>query len=602
MTKLFNALVVSGPAFANQLDSETPSDQTLNVGQVPDTNISNYVLQLTGGSFSGASASLTSATQLGAGSNQFQLDFNVDITVDFANWIESGTRTVTPFRGPPYTENFGPNNCGAFSFTASGASLSATVEIAQNAQNQWEFSFVSPDTDSSNASLSFGYPGTSVLANYTNSCSNDQIHDGMESELNNIDYSSATQDAITQILDSVTESGSLGSGIVFQWTPNTFVFPQTSLGVQSGVTGLVTYNGTPFTPPSQLTPPNLPLPSIPGGNDVQIYAADYLFTSLFWAYYSAGQLSETITAGMLTDPAILNTSYFQESIQALYQEYPDAPMEVVVEQSAAPQVTFIQGYMVPAPYILTPVGLASLQSQLPKADYIALQDQVENVPFSQLASFQGLLQQVLGGDYATYGASVVTASTTATASLASQLPSTVYSALLGITNIPYPGYNAFVTALQEALGSGPAQQYGQTIEDVASVVLALLSHSPLCTFNVLWDGTWNEVLQIQITEQDYLDSFVLGVSGTAQTVQSQYQIAGNPTATLVSSEIPGVNVSTFVGLWQYVLLPEVYAKIMQEVAATGVPVPFIEGYTFQESTVALQVGYADITANVVFSS
>jgi hypothetical protein len=108
------------------------------------------------------------------------------------------------------------------------------------------------------------------------------------------------------------------------------------------------------------------------------------------------------------------------------------------------------------------------------------------------------------------------------------------------------------------------------------------------------------VFQIQITEADFLHSFVLGVSGTAQTVQSQYQIAGNPTATLVSSNISGVTADTFAGLWQYVLSP-VYANVMQEVASTGVPLPFIEGYTFQESTVSLQPGYADITANVVFS-
>jgi hypothetical protein len=600
MTKLFNALVVSGAAFANQLDSETPSNQTLNVGDVPDTNISDYVLQLSGGSYSNASASLSSAAQQGAGSNQFKLSFSVNITVSFASWTESGKRAETvPHTGVVVYIPFGPTDCGAFGFTATGVVLAAMVQIVQNSQKQWEFSFVSPDADANDAPLSFGYPGASVLSQYNNSCSSGQIHDGMEGALNQIDYSTATQDAITPILDSITESGSLGAGIVFQWTPNTFVFPASSLGLQSGVTGLVTYNGTPFTP-SGLTPPDLPLPAIPAGNDVQIYAADYLFTSLFWAYYSAGELSQTITPGMLAEPNLLNTSNFQDSIQALYQQYPNAEMEVVVEQSAAPQVSFIQGYLLPPPYILTPVALASLQGQLPAADYTALQDKVENIPFDQLGSLQDLVQTVLGGDAAKYGPSVVAAATTATASLASQLPGTVYSALLGIANIPYASHDAFVAALQQALGSGPAQQYGQLIEGVAALVLASLTHSPLCTFNVLSEGTWTQVFQIKITEQDFLHSFVLGVSGTAQTVQSQYQIAGNPTASLVSSNIPGVNASTFQGLWQYVLSP-VYANVMQEVASAGVPVPFIEGYTFQGSTVSLQVGYADITANMMFS-
>src|SRR5216684_3178277 len=98
LPKLFNALIVSGNAFANGLNSQTAADQNLNIGQVPDSNISQYVVNLQNGSFSGASATMNSVTQVGAGSNQFVMQFSVNISASYQSWVEQGTRAVS-FRG-----------------------------------------------------------------------------------------------------------------------------------------------------------------------------------------------------------------------------------------------------------------------------------------------------------------------------------------------------------------------------------------------------------------------------------------------------------------------------------------------------------------------
>jgi hypothetical protein len=118
---------------------------------------------------------------------------------------------------------------------------------------------------------------------------------------------------------------------------------------------------------------------------------------------------------------------------------------------------------------------------------------------------------------------------------------------------------------------------------------------------VLWQGNVVDLFTIQINEVDELTNFDLGVAGSAQTVQCTYQISGVPTATLVSSSIPDVNAQDFGTLWQFAL-SLAYAQTIQQVAATGVPVPWIKGYTLRQASVVLRPGYADVTANVIFPS
>ncbi|HXR38000.1 MAG TPA: hypothetical protein VN776_02865 [Terracidiphilus sp.] len=599
LPKLFNALIVSGNAFASALDGQTASDQNLNIGQVPDTNIDEYVVQLNTGSFANASATMNSVTQVSPGSNQFVLQFTVAVSVNFATWIESGRFTRSSNHGT-YHIPFNNVNCGSFGFYATNISLDATVQISQNDQDQWEFIYVTSSSNSSNANFIFGYPEQSVLYQYNNSCGASTISNSLEDALEEIDYSSAIQAAITPILNSISESGQLTSAIVFDWTPNTFVFPPSSNSLQSGVTGAVTYSGTPF-PSGGLNPPNLALPPVVSSSDVQIYAADYLFSSLYWAYYSAGQLSQTITPSMLAEPALLNTSSYKSSIPDLFTQYPNDNMQVVVAQSTAPVITFVSAYQLQPPYILTPQDMFQLQSTLPASDYSAVKNGVEGNPYNTLSALQTALQSALGSDYNTYQAAIVALATTPTVNLATQLPASVYADLLNLAGLTFLTQDAYVSALESALGPGPAGQYQQIILNASNAVIASLAHSPTLTFSVLDQGSYVQVFVIQIQETDVLINFQLGTSGTAQTIQSLYQVQGIPTATLVSSIIPDVNTQTLGYLWQF-SLSAVYATIMQSVASTGVPLPFIEGYTFQSSSITLQPGYADLVANIQFNS
>lgn len=601
LPKLFDALIVSGSAFAAGLDSQTPPDQSLNIGQVPDTDIDEYVVSLTSGSFSGASAVMNSVNQQGPGSSQFTLNFTVAITASFGSWTESGRYARSfPHGGGVYYIRFGPADVGSFSFQASAIALSTTINITQSS-GAWAFSFVSANSNASNATLNFTIPSGSALAPYQGACSGQQqIYNAIESSLESLDYSSAVQRAVTPILKAITESGQLTPAIVFEWTPNTFVFPEVKNTLESGVTGIVTYNGTPFPPPAGVTPPNLSLPSVPTSFDLQLFAADYLFSSLYWAYFEAGQLTQTITPSMLAEPSQLNTSNFKKSITSLFQTYPNCNMDVVVAQSTAPLITFVPGYSLPPPYILTPQAMATLQGTLPVADYQELQNKMEDEPYTSLTAFQTDLATYLGNDCATYQAAVVAAATTPTVGLEAQLGATIYIDLMGITGLIYLTQADYIAVLQNAIGSSNTAKYQQMLCDAAATFIAVLNHNPQCTFNVQYQGNYIELFVIQIAETDFLTNFVLGESGSAVTIQSEYQIWGNPTATLVSSNFSGVNAGDFANLWQYVL-SGVYASIMQRVASTGVPVPFIQGYTFQKSTISLQSGYASLIADILFN-
>jgi len=607
--KLMNALVASGGEFAATLNSEVPANQSMNIGNVPDTNIADYLVLLDTGSISSATATLSSVDQ--GSNNQFTLNYSVSMTVTYQSWIESGKRGERGFEIP-----FGPNNCGAFSFSTSGISLDATIEIAQSGSS-WTITFVSASTNSSGATVNPTFPSSSVLSQYPpGNCANGPILTTLEGVLNDINYNSAIQSAMTTILNQLAESGNLTPSITFQWTPNTFSFPNP--GLQAGVTGLVEYNGTAFSS-SSITPPSLALPTVPPSNDLQLYAADYLFSSLYWAYYSAGSLSQTVTASMISNPSFLNTNGYCNLIPNFCSNYPPstypngASMQVVISQPSAPTVSFVQVYVVPSPYILTPASLASIQSQIPATDYTNLQP-ILNIGYTTLASFQTAVQSALGGDYSSYGSIVITAGTTQTATvLEPLLSSSLYADLLTIQNEVYTSQSEFVTELQGVLGSGPASQYQTQIEQVAAVVVAQISHTPQMVFSVDAGGTWTNLWTIQINGPtptsgtagplvDTLANFALGTAGSAQTLQAQYFPTGsaNCSATLISSSVTGVNAGDFPLLWD-LQFAGVYAEAMQAVVSEGVAVPYIEGYTFQDATVALQPGYADVTANISFS-
>lgn len=895
LTKLFNALVVSGPEFANNLNQWVPTSP-FSLGPLSVGNLINYYITLTGGTASNASATLTTVTQA-PGTSEFILSFSVDITVTYQSWNEQGVNV-----GGQYPSKFGPTPCGSFSFTATGIVLDAFVEIAQSS-GQWQFTYVGAGCDASNATIPVNPPTQSMLHKLSvGPCGSSTIASSIEPELEGLSYSDAVQSAIQPVLQSLSESGQLTQYVNFQWTPNTFTFPPTQVGLETGVTGDVLFSnelfpgaGVSFTlPPSVIpdlndqqvdptitqtfqqfgialndptvtsvtagqawtiangsatytldysggsttsvsatgggvffaispsavadldsgtidatvktafagqnitlssdaevfiikpgqqwtiyndnvsyelqymsggggSPPliaatgggvtivlpssvipdlddsqvdstitsaftafgaplesptvttvtagqqwtiqsgsssytlqagtgqpavdvqgqstiiaasvvpdldnglldttvigafgqsgidlpdtatvavvtlgsqwtvtngsttytlqysdpqvvvtsTLPLPdvslptSINESYDVEFYATDYLFSALYWAFAEDQKLGMTITKGMLAEPAVLNTAYYQSSIPDLYQQYKDADMQVIVSPLSPPLVSFVPAFELPFPYIITPPVLASLAASLP-APAIAGLRSIVGEGYTNANTFTSAVNSGLGDAYAPlYSETVVSAATTPamvtlSGLMADDSNANAYPALLTLCGQPFFTADALQTACLAlpSFEQSDWTNYGTDITAAAQTVAAQFTHTPTCTYQVLSNGSAVTVFVIQISEVDILTNFQFGVANGVQTIQCDYQILGQPIATLTSSNIADVNPLTFGDIWTG-SLGLVYGQIVQNVAATGVPVPWIEGYTLQESMVTLQPGYADVVANVAFGS
>ena len=185
--------------------------------------------------------------------------------------------------------------------------------------------------------------------------------------------------------------------------------------------------------------------------------------------------------------------------------------------------------------------------------------------------------------------------------LVDRLPPDVYNDITGLANIVYLDQTSFVTALQNAIGSSVGKYQTQILQ-ASYVTGAIVTQNVQAVFNVIRAGNTIPVFTVAFHETDFQQNFHLGAVGYNQTVQSDLQlIDGETQATLVHSNIKGIDNSSFPSIWNFVLQP-IYALETQKMAHTGVPLPFMEGFEFlfNQATVAIQPGYADVLANMTY--
>lgn len=272
-------------------------------------------------------------------------------------------------------------------------------------------------------------------------------------------------------------------------------------------------------------------------------------------------------------------------------------------------------------YQVTTAGLTTLQSQLPAGIYAQLAGAltvgqvfvdkawllvtVENA-VGTLALANQYAPQIeaaftVSGSYSqVYWVTLGTNGALTT--LVDQIPADIYNDLVGLANIVYLDQSSFVVALQNAIGS-QVGQYATQIETASLVNGAIATQNVQAVFNVIRAGTTIPVFTVNFVETDFQQNFRLASAGYNQTVQFDFQLIDSGTsASLVSSTIPGINASTFPSIWNYVLQP-VYALETQKMAHTGVPLPFMVGlqFLFNQATVNVQPGYADVLANVQYT-
>lgn len=429
------------------------------------------------------------------------------------------------------------NNTYDYTVQIGTFTLTILFQFAFNSTtNSWALTLQSATPTTDN--LTPNIPSGSIVNSEEYSgCFSTQVSASTKTAVSKIDFGTTISTLIGPLFKSIPASGQLTTDIAFQFP----VGPSGltfpgDAGIATGVTGTTTYKGTVY--PGSGAPPQLALPPVPTSQHLNYYVSDYTFNSLFWAFFSQGSLKALVTPGSIPNPQYLNTSNYNNTpLQALYNAYPNTPMTANISALVAPTVSFAPIY-----------DLSSL-----------------NLP-----NLQGVL------------------------------PSDVYTALQGMGGQVYFTEPAFFAALATTLGQTSADQYKTVIESVALVNAAVVTHSNEVVLNVISGGNTIPVITFNVSQTDILQAFVLGVSGTTQTLQFFFQmVPGATTTQFISSTIPGIDGGDFGMIWNWVLQP-VFATEVAQMGKAGVALPRITGFNFlfAHATVTVASGYVGVLADV----
>src|SRR5262245_53405930 len=231
-------------------------------------------------------------------------------------------------------------------------------------RDQWEITVAG--TTGQATGLQPNIPSQSILQHQDPSCAGSHVSDATAQAIDAIDFATPINSLIKGIIATIPGSGNLGNGIVYDFSlgDSGLLFPNND-GIQMGIKGGASYNGTPF---SGDPPPSLPLPVPPADSDshhLNMYVSNYEVDALNWAYYMAGNLNLTITPQELQklgDPTALDVSTYTAFEPAL-NPYSTFVMYAFISQNAAPVTSF------QVVYLYTDAAMASLKQQLPTDVY-----------------------------------------------------------------------------------------------------------------------------------------------------------------------------------------------------------------------------------------
>ncbi|MBC7570099.1 MAG: hypothetical protein H7319_10250 [Spirosoma sp.] len=530
-----NVLLASNIATA--LQNLSPPSKSIPIGNIilssgkySSTWAENVQVSLSNGKLLGFSPTFQTLSQ---GSNgQFTMVLQASKFSAAYNWNETYQYQICGILG---CRDSGPPTNNNYNYSVGIGSMTITV-VFQFAytNNAWSFTLVSATPDAT--SLSPNVPSGSVVNDeQVSGCFTTTFSDATKQAVQSIDFSGPINSLLGPLFGRIPSTGQLTSDITFNFPmgPAGLTFPGDS-GIVTGVTGDTSYKGAEYP---GTNPPTLSVPPVPTNSHLNYYASDYTFNSLFWAFFQAGSLVTTATAGNIPDPAALNTSNYNNTpLQALYTAYPNVPMTASLKALAAPTVMFT------SVYDLTPTNITALVNQLPPAVY------------TQLAGAEGV----------------------------------------------YMNEASFFASLTNALGVSDAGLYKSVIEAVALVVGAVVTHTNQVVLNVVSNGQTIPVITFDLTETDVLQAFKLGITGTTQTLQFAFQIVPALTkTTFVSSTLQGVNGGDFAFIWNWVL-QSVYATVVAKMGQAGVALPRIPGFSFlfDQATITLETGYASVLTDV----
>lgn len=433
-----------------------------------------------------------------------------------------------------------------YSQPMTGLLTQITVQFSFDA-NAWDIKVA--NTSSSATPGPPSIPANSVLQ-YQDSTKcgfSSHVDDATAQAIAAINFASLIAGLFQGVIASIPDSGKLANGVVYDFSvgDSGLVFPNND-GIQMGVKGGASYNGTAF---SETPTPSLPLPAPPADNDthhLDMYVSNYEVDALYWAFYKAGSLNLVINPADLPNPAALAVSSYAGWEPALtpYQAF---VMQAQVSQNNAPTTSFQTTYVYDAQTMtylskhLPPVVMNSLGA-LPLKAYVTLED------------LENFLKQ---------------------ASIDSQY-------FIPIANA---GQTAALVMTQDI--------------DFNLVIQNSQPDPPYIKFNL------NRV-DVMTNLQLGLSSITLDTPGgkPAQTLQFDFLNASN-TPTFVSSSVPGFQGQIdFAGPLWLATGEGLYASNMQKLGGVGVPLPIMQGFQFDftNAEISVQEGYVSILANVLYNS
>lgn len=183
-------------------------------------------------------------------------------------------------------------------------------------------------------------------------------------------------------------------------------------------------------------------------------------------------------------------------------------------------------------------------------------------------------------------------------SLKSQLPSDVWTPIND--NMSGNTYTDLATLTDDLKAYEIDSGYYPTIENGTSAMGLVVTQSVQMTLTILTSDSPRPTIVFTVARIDILTNLLLGMAGTAQTMQFTFQkVSAN--ATFTSSTIPKFPGQEMAGIWQAAGEAQ-YAEVLTALGKTGVPLPIMSGFqfTFSDATLSIQQGFVSILAKVEF--
>ena len=524
------------------LSSLVPPDKTLNVQQIDIyySTASNIVVNLSQGSLTQFQPALEGAPQQQA-NGLFQLTINSGNFNAVYNWNEQYVYTYcyddmgTIICDSPENKNNNYTYTQAFNLLSLLVSLQFSFNSSTNA---WQIQITGSQANATPGSPTI--PKDSVLQNQDPSdCGfSSHVDDATAQAISAIDFATPINALIEGLIQTIPGSGNLGDGIVYNFSigDSGLLFPGND-GIQMGVTGGASYQGTAFSEPN---PPSLPLPAPLSDSDthhLNMYVSNYEVDALNWAYTQAGKLNLILNPQDLPNPAALSVSTYT-ALEPTLAPYAAFVMQAQITQIQAPVTSFQTAYI--------------------------------------------------------FGTTVMDL-------LKKQLPSNIYTLIQGLPS------NAFLTQsdLENFLTTATVPDtYFATIEAAGLVTAMVLTQS--MDFNLVIQNGQPTMpyIKIQVDRIDVLTDLQLGLNANNnQTMQFGFASAQN-SATFLESSIPGFNGPIFSEVVWPATAETNYADALEKMGATGVPLPIMEGlsFDFTNAQLSVQEGYVSILANVQYNN